>query len=140
MIPAVQIPKHANTYLDKPYVKVFWDPMTNILTSSWIGFCDFDEVSAVGHRILDAVSFEGAKKVLYDARQIEMLDESSKSYISGDFTHEMIKAGVKYAAAVFPEDIFAKITIDQIQQKLNRTAAVTYFKSLKTASDWLKTR
>ena len=53
------------------------------------------------------VSFEGAKKVLYDARQIEMLDENSKNYISGDFTHEMIKSGVKYAAAVFPEDIFA---------------------------------
>ena len=140
MISTVEIPKNANVYLDKPYVKVFWDPMTKILTSSWVGFCDFDEVSAVGRRILDAVNFEGAKKVLYDARQIEMLDENSKNYISGDFTHEMIKSGVKYAAAVFPEDIFAKITIDQIQKKLERTTAVIYFKSLATAFDWLKTR
>lgn len=138
MAATLPIPKNAKVYLDKPYVKVFWDPMNKILSSQWTGFCDFDEISAVGKRILDAVNFEQAKKVLYDARQIEMLDDDSKKYITGNFTKEMIKAGVKYAAAVFPEDILAKLSIDQIQKSLESGTDVNYFKSQSSAFDWLR--
>ena len=138
MSATLPIPKNAKIYLDKPYVKVFWDSTNKILSSQWTGFCEFDEITAVGKRILDAVNFEEAKKVLYDARQIEMLDEASKNYITGNFTRQMIKAGVKYAAAVFPEDVLAKLSIDHIQEKLDKGTDVNYFNSLSNAFDWLK--
>ena len=61
-----------------------------------------------------------------------------KNYITGSFTKEMIKAGVTYAAAVFPEDILAKLSIDHIQEKLERGVDVNYFNSQSSAFDWLK--
>ncbi len=130
----------ARVYLDKPYVKVFWSPEDHILMSKWTGFCTFEEIKAVGTRILDAVTFEGAEKVLYDAREIEVLDDHSQKYISGDFTIDMISSGVKFAAAVFPDDIFAKFSVDDIQKdiKQKRISNVTYFQSFSNAFNWLK--
>lgn len=142
MIESLTIPRNAKIYLDKPYVKVFWDPTRKILMSVWKGFSTFDEISAIGHRILDAVVFEKATKVLYDAREMEILDNDSERYISGVFTKEMVSAGVKYAAAVLPEDVFAKYSIDNIQQSIihNKNACVNYFKSFQNAMEWLENK
>ena len=99
-----------------------------------------------GHNGLAAaaylVVFEKATKVLYDAREIEILDNDSERYISGIFTKEMVGAGVKYAAAVLPEDVFAKYSIDNIQQKIidNKNACVNYFNSMANAIKWLENK
>lgn len=132
--------QNTRVYLDKPYVKVFWNPEDKILMSKWMGFCTYEEIKAVGTRILDAVTFEGAEKVLYDAREIEVLDDHSQKYISGEFTSEMISSGVRFAAAVFPDDIFAKFSLDGIQRniKQKKISNVTYFQSFSNALNWLK--
>lgn len=136
------IPENAKIYLNKPYVQLYWDPSTRILTSHWSGFCTFDEIVAVGKRILDAVTFEHAEKVLYDARDIEVLDDQSQRYISGDFTRAMVNSGVKYAATVFPEDVFAKFSIDDIKENLssNRGTSINYFNTISTAFNWLQSK
>lgn len=123
-------------------MQLYWNPKTQILTNRWRGFCSYDEIQAVGTRILDAVVFEKSKKILYDAKQIEVLDEQSQLYISGVFTREMIDAGIKYAATVLPMDIFAKFSVDDIQKKLDRNKGiyVSYFNSFSQATDWLRTR
>ncbi|UXP31137.1 hypothetical protein N6H18_12335 [Reichenbachiella agarivorans] len=129
-------------YLDKPYVKVLWDTEDGILMSRWSGFCTFDEIKAVSVRILDAVVLEGAKKVLYDAREIEVLDDESQEYISGAFTREMIQSGIMYSATVFPDDVFAKFSVDDIHKSLKgrKISNVTYFQSLPSAIEWLKSK
>ena len=142
MTTELEIPQGATVYLNKPYVKVFWDPAKKVLASMWNGFSTFDEISAIGQRILDAVAFERAEKVLYDARHMEVLDEESQDYISNRFTHDMVGAGVKYAATVLPEDIFAKFSVDNIQEKIsnNKEACVNYFGSFKKALEWLDSK
>lgn len=142
MVETSTLPRNAKVYLDKPYVKIFWNPTNKVLSTIWKGFSTYDEISAIGHRILDAVVFEKATKVLYDAREIEILDNDSERYISGIFTKEMVGAGVKYAAAVLPEDVFAKYSIDNIQQKIidNKNACVNYFNSMTNAIKWLENK
>ena len=136
------IPPDAKIYLNKPYVQLFWNPVDRILTSRWSGFCTTEEIRAVGKRILDAVTFEKAEKVLYDARRIEMLDEESQNYISGQFAHEMVGSGVKYAATVFPNDVLAKFSIDDIQKNLQKYngSTISFFNSVWSACEWLKTK
>ncbi|MFY0651959.1 MAG: hypothetical protein JXQ96_08005 [Cyclobacteriaceae bacterium] len=142
MIKNPVIPVNAKVYLDKPYVTIFWNPANKILASIWKGFSTFDEINAIGQRILDAVVFEKATKVLYDAREMEILDNDSEKYISGAFTKEMVNAGVKYAATVLPEDVFAKYSVDNIQKSIdnNKNALVNYFKSLDSALKWLENK
>ncbi len=134
------IPKGVKTYLDKPYVKVFYNPATCTLTSLWKGFSTFDEIKAVSTRILEAISIEGTCKVLYDTRQLEILDGESEKYISGTFTHLMKNAGVKYSAAVIPDDEFAQLSIDNIQkvQSNDSSTNAVYFSSMAKARQWLK--
>lgn len=142
MYTSIEIPKDSKVYLNKPYVQVFWSPINKILTSRWTGFCTFDEIKAVAQRIIDAVMFEGAKKVLYDAREIEVLDEDSQRYIAGDFTKEMIKVGIEYSATVSPTDIFAKFSLDDIQSSIKIPAAShnKFFKNVEEAFEWLQSK
>ncbi|MEO9967741.1 MAG: hypothetical protein ABJF11_18240 [Reichenbachiella sp.] len=140
MNTSIDIPKNYKVYLNKPYVQVFWNPINKILTSRWTGFCTFDEIKAVAQRIIDAVILEGAKKVLYDARGIEMLDDDSQRYIAGDFTKEMIKVGIEYSATVSPTDVFAKFSVDDIQSsiKIPEASHNKFFKSVDEAFEWLE--
>ncbi|MDW3211071.1 MAG: hypothetical protein R8N23_14435 [Reichenbachiella sp.] len=142
MNASIEIPKDSKVYLNKPYVQVFWSPINKILTSRWTGFCTYDEIKAVAQRIIDAVTFEGARKVLYDAREIEVLDENSQRYIAGDFTKEMIKVGIEYSATVSPLDVFAKFSVDDIQNtiKIPEASHNKFFQSVDEAFDWLKSK
>ena len=142
MLTSPVIPSNAKVYLDKPYVTIFWDKTNNVLSTIWKGFSTYDEISSIGYRILDAVSFEKATKILYDVRRLEVLDNDSQEYISGKFTKEMVTAGVKYAAVVIPEDAFSKSSIDNIQKSIldNKEACINYFNSLPTAAEWLKNK
>lgn len=140
MDASYNIPENAKVYLDKPYAKIFWDPVNKILSSFWNGFSTYEEIVEIGKRILEATVLENAVKVLYDARCIEILDEESQNHISEEFTLEMKNAGVKYAATVIPEDVLAKFSVDNIQKKQdeNREVSVLYFDSVTKAIDWLK--
>lgn len=142
MDTSIDIPKESKVYLNKPYVQVFWNPINKILTSRWTGFCTYDEIKAVAQRIIDAVTFEGARKVLYDAREIEVLDEKSQKYIAGDFTKEMIKVGIEYSATVSPTDIFAKFSLDDIQSsiKIPEASHNKFFQSVEDAFQWLQSK
>lgn len=142
MESSIEIPKESKVYLNKPYVQVFWNPLNKILTSRWTGFCSYDEIKAVAQRIIDAVTFEGARKVLYDAREIEVLDEESQKYIAGDFTKEMIKVGIEYSATVSPTDIFAKFSMDDIQNsiKIPEASHIKFFQNVEDAFNWLKSK
>lgn len=115
---------------------------TKVMTSSWLGFCTHDEILAVGQRIVDAVQIEGARRVLYDTRGLEVLDLSSQRYITGKFTIDMMEAGVRVAAVVLPHDLFARFTVNDIQKKLamHGGAFVNYFEELKEAINWLKVK
>ena len=71
-----------------------------------------------------------------------MLDEESQNYISGQFAHEMVGSGVKYAATVFPNDVLAKFSIDDIQKNLQKYngSTISFFNSVWSACEWLKTK
>lgn len=142
MYTSIEIPKDSKVYLKKPYVQVFWSPINRILTSRWTGFCTYDEIKAVAQRIIDAVTLEGARKVLYDAREIEVLDEDSQKYIAGDFTKEMIKVGIEYSATVSPTDVFAKFSMDDIQNsiKIPEASHNKFFQSVEEAFQWLQSK
>jgi len=138
----IEIPSSARIYLDKPYVKLFWDYQSKILTNTWVGFCTHEEILAVGQRILDVVEIEGVRKILYDARGLEVLDVSSQRYITGKFTIDLMEAGVKVAATVLPKDLFAQFTVDDIQKKLalHGGAFVNYFEEFNNAVNWLSAK
>ena len=142
MSALIEIPKNHKIYLNKPYVQVFWNPLNKILTSRWTGFCTYEEIKAVAQRIIDAATFEGASKVLYDAREIEVLDEDSQHYIAGDFTKEMIKAGIEYSATVSPNDVFAKFSVDDIQNsiKIPESSNNKFFQNEEEAFNWLQSK
>lgn len=133
------IPRGVTIYLDKAYVKLFYDKKSEVLTSIFKGFSTIEEVEAISIRMLQAVNIESAKKVLYDTRLLEVLDEVSEKYISTTYTSRMIEAGVKYSATIIPKDIFAQLSLDNIQKRHSRFEyrGISYFESFSKAIKWL---
>jgi len=131
--------KDSKLYLDKPYIKIAWNGKESILINHFRGFATYEEISEIGIRILQAVEIEKAKKVLYDARGLEILDDKSRTYIVEDFAQLMADAGVEYAATVFPQDVFARDSISQIRDSLKYLSDVNqFFGSVTKALEWLR--
>lgn len=139
MLSIATLLRESKTYLDKPYIKVAWHPQLNMIVHNWKGFATFEEVQEVGHRTLAAVQLEHAQKVLYDTRGMEVLDDRSRSYIAGEFTIKMIRAGIHYSATITPEDPFAQYSILAIKERMERhlPERVKYFAAFNQAVDWL---
>ncbi len=132
----------AKYYLDKPYIKVGFDPLSGILFNIWNGFASFEEVLQIGKRTLDAALFEKPTKALFDTRNMEVLDERSQQYVSTEFARQMREVGIKFTATVLPEDEFAKHSVDRIKEALLTTATteVKYFEKAGAAVKWLSTK
>ena len=131
--------KDSKLYLDKPYIKIAWSNKEGIMINHFRGFATHEEIVEIGKRIIEAVKIEKAKKILYDARGLEILDDNSKEYIIKDFTRQVGETGVQFAATVFPDDVFAKSTMGHIEQSLTHLNDVNrYFPSINKAVDWLR--
>jgi len=131
--------KDSKLYLDKPYIKIAWNGKEGILINHFKGFATYEEIVEIGNRILEAVEIEKARKVLYDARGIEIIDDNSRKYIVEDFTQQMVAAGVEYAGTIFPQDIFARDSIHQIRDSLHYLNDVNqFFGSVTKALEWLR--
>jgi len=131
--------KDSKLYLDKPYIKVAWNQKEGILINHFKGFATYEEIVEIGKRIIEAVKIEKVRKVLYDARGLEIIDDTSRNHIINDFTRQMVEAGVLYAATVLPQDAFARSTMGQIEQSLKYMDEVNrFFQSVTQALEWLR--
>ena len=128
-------------FIVKPYVRVMLDESSRILFSVWQGFATSDELMAIGERILEIVSKESVRKVLFDTREMELIDDYSQSFISGAYTLDMIKAGVQYAATVLPRDEVAQESLDHIRELSHIPGDHNrFFADYDEAIDWLSDR
>ncbi|GEM_PF-4591659 len=129
----------AKYYLDKPYIKVGYDPSSGILFNVWNGFASYEEILQIGERTLEAALFEKPRKALFDTRNMEVLDEPSQRYVSQEFARQLRDAGIKFTATVVPEDEFAKTSVDRIKNAIlpGAVTEVRYFKQLGAATKWL---
>ncbi|MEQ9423279.1 MAG: hypothetical protein RJQ09_02590 [Cyclobacteriaceae bacterium] len=131
--------KDSKLYLDKPYIKIAWNAKEGILINHFRGFATHEEIVEIGKRIVEAVKIEKANKILYDARGLEIIDDISRNYIVAEFTNDISKAGVVYAATVLPEDIFAKGSMGRIKDSLKHLDDVNqFFSSVTKALEWLR--
>lgn len=134
--------KRCNLYLDKPYVKIGWNPRDNILASYWKGFFSLEEIVATGNRLIQIAKIEKARKVLYDASAMEILDEESQQFVAGEFTRHMVEAGILFSAATLPNDFIAKTAVENIMaispESISSRSKV--FSSFEEALRWLRRR
>ncbi|MEM7549314.1 MAG: hypothetical protein AAF363_06565 [Bacteroidota bacterium] len=132
--------KRSNLYFDKPYVKIAWNKQDELLVSYWMGFFTKEEIVAAGNRTIQVARIENAHKILYDASEMEILDPASQKFISGEFTRQMIEAGIEYSAAVVPDDVLAKSSVNQIKELMGQPikSRSKYFDSFDQAYKWLK--
>jgi hypothetical protein len=132
----------AKYYLDKPYIKVGYDPVSGVLFNIWNGFASFSEVLQIGQRTLEAALFEKPSKMLFDTRNMEVLDEESQQYVSNEFARQMRDIGIKFTATVLPEDEFAQYSVDRIKNAIftGTSTEIRYFQQISSAIKWLKSK
>ena len=80
--------------------------------------------------------------MLFDTRNMEVLDEESQQYVSHEFARQMRDIGIKFTATVLPEDEFAQFSVDKIKNAIFTGTAteIKYFKKIGSAVKWLNSK
>ena len=130
----------SDLYFDKSYVKIAWNNKDKIIVSYWLGFFSKEEIIAAGNRTIQVARIENAKKILYDASNMEILDPASQLFISGEFTRQLVEAGIQYSATVLPKDSLARSSVNHIKELTEEKIQprTVYFDNFSKALSWLR--
>lgn len=128
-------------YIDLPYVKVACDLERGILFSYWSGFASYEEFVNIGERIVEIISKDQITRILFDTRDMEVIDDYSQAFISGDYTRDMIRLGIRYAATILPEDPIARESLMHIEHSVPvGESHNNYFDTVEESLAWLGSR
>lgn len=132
---------NARIYIDLPYVKVASHPGWGILFTYWSGFASYEDFVNIGERVSEIISKDQLEKILFDTRELEVIDDYSQAFISGDYTREMIRQGVRFAATVLPTDPIARESLMNIEHTVPVSEDYNnYFDTAEEAIGWLLSR
>lgn len=77
------------------------------------------------------------KLELVDARKIGAMDPELIEWLNSDFNPKIIELGYRRAAIIIPEDIFAKLFVQEYVE-IQRDMETRYFENEDKAIAWLK--
>ena len=122
-----------------PYLTVHWNEKVNCVHMQWIKF-----VKGKGFRNgmdtgLDLHIQKGSPPSwIADARNLQVLDTEDQNWTNTDWFPRALKSGIKNMALIIPKDIFAKLSVENIMNKVPDTDLTSkYFTSLEEAENWL---
>ena len=125
--------------MDTPYLTVHWNEEIKCVWMEWKKF-----VKGAGFRNgldkgLELIIAKESSKWLADLTRLKVVDMEDQEWSNNDWFPRAIEGGIQWMAIVVPEDIFAKMSVNSIMEKVpTMQLTVHYFDSLHEAEDWLR--
>lgn len=123
---------------DKPFLAIHWDNTIRTVIMEWKGFAqgaDFREGLDTG---LQTVIDHNGSRWLADLRQIGVVSQVDQKWSNEDWFPRAIQGGVRYMALVIPHSALARMSVNQIMNKVEGIGLVTHhFDSTDEARRWL---
>ena len=80
----------------------------------------------------------GISRWLADLRYLKVVDLEDQEWSNSDWFPRAIAGGITSMAIVIPRDVFAKMSVNSIMEKVNDSdLEVHYFEHLEAAREWL---
>ena len=119
-------------------LEVTYDAENHILFCRWIGFQNKEKIMAGGNKILDLFKKKAnCSKIFNDNREVTGPWQDAAEWTAKQWFPDMEKAGLKYFAWIFSENIFAQLSAKNAQPASD---VGKVFNSANEGVEWLKSQ
>jgi hypothetical protein len=115
-------------------LEISYDPEHRFMYCNWIGFQNHEMIVESGAIILSMFQKMGISKVLNDNRLVSGPWQGAGQWTANVWFPDMIEAGLKYFAWVFPPDTYAQFSVEKA---MPASSVVKSFDSYEVAYRWL---
>ena len=115
-------------------LEITYDLAGKYIYCNWIGFQNKQSIMTSGVIILDQLKKKRVAKVLNDNTLVTGPWQEAAEWTSTVWFPDMIKAGLRYFAWVFSQDIFSQLSA---KKAMPANDIVKSFKDLEEARKWL---
>jgi hypothetical protein len=131
-------PEVERVYCNLPGVAfVRWDAESQAAFIRWQGWAKPEEFRAANDALVEAIKDHGATRVLGDAGQMKVIQQSDQDWVNRDWFPRVLAAGLTRLAMVVPASGLAKMNIDAMVSRVADQLDVAYFATLGEARAWL---
>ncbi|WKN31957.1 hypothetical protein PZB74_01120 [Porifericola rhodea] len=94
--------------------EITFDETNKIVVAKWSGFLKLDTTKKACDAMVKFVKENRVNKHLSDQSTLKVLSKEVQGYLVGEAFPELDKAGLRRLAVLVSEDVFAKATVDNV--------------------------
>ncbi|OJJ19557.1 hypothetical protein BKI52_22380 [marine bacterium AO1-C] len=126
------------TYLESNTAQVSYDPQEGFFRLTIKKFVKDEEFKNILLRIIDWFSEQSsATKILNDFRGFKGVSPALQEWVTQHYYPSMVKGGLKQAALVLSNDVFAKVAGKKVKSGVDSMFMYKAFPSIDEAESWL---
>ena len=125
--------------MQKKFSEIYMDQDEGILYAKWNGFLTEDQVREGCKTMTEYIRTNDIKTHLSDHRELKVLSKDVQNYLTQEWFPEVEKVGLKKVAALVSQDVFAKATVDKVNQLVELGGlSINTFNSTHDCLNWLR--
>lgn len=125
------------TLMKESFVEITYDEANRIIIAKWIGFLKIDQVKKGCELISQFVKVNKLTKHLSNHQQLKVLSSDVQGYLVGQWFSEVEALGLTKIAVLVAEDVFAKATVDKVNQAVMGRMSIYTFGTEYSCYQWL---
>jgi hypothetical protein len=129
-----------NLVKEESYLKVYHNKENNIITAQWIGFLKPEDVREGCEYIDQQIRKHNITNHISDQRKLKILSKDVQEYLVGECFPMWGQSGLKKIAVFVSSDLFAKVSVDKVNQNAIEKAGFITFGTFDKHEDcvqWL---
>jgi hypothetical protein len=120
------------------FLVIRYYPELNCLHSQWIGFPSVQNVKEGFQKILEMAHTTQAVYYLSDERKMEGPQTAVVSWVMNEFMPQAFKTKVRYYANLKSENIFARMSLEDLKQYVSTQYHFSVFDTEQQAFEWIE--
>lgn len=130
-------------FFQTDYVTISWDEEQKAVFSVWQGYTGGgqNKVQTGYTKIAELMALKKSNKWLSDIRTMRVVDPADQQWILETGHSIMVKAGMRYIAALMPQNALGSMSVNSV---INKVAGIDLeiktFSQLDEAKKWLNTK
>lgn len=120
---------------DKKFAKITYDPATQRLTQTWLGYATSENFREAINKSVDFSRQHPVKAIISDTKKQALVKKEDTDYAASKMP-ELVKNGLSKMAFILSESAFTQISVKSFKEKSNNDF-ISYFPHIEEAHQWL---
>ncbi|HAS45426.1 MAG TPA: hypothetical protein DCS93_33390 [Microscillaceae bacterium] len=124
-------------YLESNTAQVSYNPQEGFFRLTIKKFIKDEDFKEVLQRVMKWFSEHESTKILNDFRNFKGVSPALQEWVTKTYYPNMVKGGLKQAALVLNNDVFAKVSGKKVKSEVDMMFLYKAFPSIEEAEGWL---